>query len=119
VREYGVILLRHGLWRRRASLARGAAVLAISALTGILAGCTSQLADLAEPADTPARPAAAPAYPAVHDMPAPRDTKPLSAEESKRIADELSALRARQAAQTSGTAETGSVPDNKSPWPPW
>jgi hypothetical protein len=71
------------------------------------AGCTSQIADLAEPADTPARPAAAPAFPAVHDMPAARDTKPLTAEERQRISDELSVIRDRQEAET---ADTGSVP---------
>ena len=67
-------------------------------------GCTSQLADLAEPADTPSRPAAAAAFPAVNDMPATRDTKPLSPEERQRISDELAAIRDRQEAETAATS---------------
>jgi hypothetical protein len=85
------------LIQQRSLTLRVAAVLAI-ALSGT--GCTSQLADLAEPADTPARPAVAPAYPAVHDMPSPRDTNPMTAAERQRIMDELSAIRDRQEAET-------------------
>ena len=73
---------------------------AVLLLAGLGSGCTSQIADIGEPADLPPRPAAAPAYPAVHDMPAPRDTRPLTAEERQRLADELSAARERQEAQT-------------------
>ena len=79
---------------------------ALALMAVATAGCTSQIADLSEPADTPARPAVAPAFPAVHDMPAARDTKPLTAEERQRISDELSAIRDRQEAET---AETGSA----------
>jgi hypothetical protein len=83
---------------------RLAAALTLVALA--TAGCTSQLGDLAEPAETPARPASAPAFPAVHDMPAARDTKPLTAEERQRISDELSVIRDRQEAET---ADAGSA----------
>jgi hypothetical protein len=79
------------------------------ALLGLLAvtaaGCAAQVADLAEPADTPPRPGVAPAYPAVNAMPAARPGKPLTAEESRRITEELTALRARQEVET-----TGSIP---------
>jgi hypothetical protein len=85
-----------------------AAVLGLIVLASV--GCTAQLADLAEPADTPSRPAVVPPYPAVHDMPTARDTRPLTAEESQRIADELSALRERQEVET-----TGSIPARKTP----
>jgi hypothetical protein len=84
------------------SLARSAAALAILLLA--TAGCTSQLADLAEPADAPPRPAVEPAYPAVHDMPAARDTRPLTAAERQRLTDELSAARERQEADTAEPA---------------
>jgi len=73
------------------------------------AGCTSQLADMAEPTNTPARPAADRAFPSVNDMPATRDTKPLSAEERQRISDELSAIRDRQAAETAGPAASATA----------
>ncbi|MFL6950615.1 MAG: hypothetical protein ACJ8FU_20685, partial [Xanthobacteraceae bacterium] len=85
-------------------VARSAAALAILLLVG-MAGCTSPIADLAEPADAPARPAVEPPYPAVHDMPAARDTKPMTAAERQRLADELSAARARQEADTAEPAQ--------------
>jgi hypothetical protein len=90
--------------RARARLAPATLLIALA-----VAGCTAQLAELAEPADAPA-PAAATAYPAVHAMPAPRDTQPLSAAERQRIADELAALRERQEKET-----TSSVPAAKAP----
>ena len=73
-----------------------------------LIGCTGQLADLAEPDATPPRPAVQSAYPAVHDMPAARDTKPLTADERRRITEELNGLRNRQESET-----TGSVPERR------
>ena len=80
------------------------------ALLGLLAvtaaGCAAQLADLAEPADTPSRPPVAPAYPAVNAMPGARAGKPLTAEESRRITEELTALRARQELETTGSIPT-------------
>jgi len=95
---------------RQVSFARYAAALALTVLTGTLAACTSQLADLAEPAETPPRSAAQPAYPPVHDMPSARDTKPLTTEERQRIADELSALRERQEAETASPPAAKKTP---------
>jgi hypothetical protein len=91
-----------------ALVARYPAMLALAVLVGTLTACTSQL-DLAEPADTPPRTAAQPA-PAIHDMPAPRDTRPMSAEERQRITDELAAARARQEAETTGTVPSRAPP---------
>jgi hypothetical protein len=79
------------------------------ALMSTVAACTAQIADLAEPAETPPRPAVQSEYPAVHDMPAPRDTRPLTAEERQRITDELAAARERQA------ETTGAVPPRNPP----
>ena len=68
----------------------------------ILAGCSSGQvindlpASVALPADAPARPATSYAYPAVHDMPPPRATEPMSAEDQLRLEKELTALRNRQ-----------------------
>jgi len=78
---------------------RGVWVFAIMVLAATMSGCT-QLAEVGEPANVPPRQATEPAYPAVHDMPPTRDTKPLTAEERQRIAEELSALRKRQEAET-------------------
>jgi hypothetical protein len=67
-----------------------------------LAGCSSgQVIDdlpaaVALPADTPARPATPYQYPAVHDMPPPRSTEPMSAEDQLRLEKELTAARNRQ-----------------------
>jgi len=84
-----------------AMVARASAVLAAATLAGLLTACTSQL-DLAEPADTaPRTTTAQPAAPAVHDMPPPRDTRPMTAEERQRVMDELAAARERL--ETTGT----------------
>jgi hypothetical protein len=67
-----------------------------------LAGCSSsQLADdmpasVALPSDAPARPATPYVYPAVHDMPPPRSTEPMSAEDQIKMERELAAARDRQ-----------------------
>jgi hypothetical protein len=78
----------------------------VALVPAALIGCTGQLADLAEPAGTPPRPAVQSAYPAVHDMPAARDTRPLTAEERRRITEELNGLRDRQEAETTGSVPT-------------
>jgi hypothetical protein len=102
-----VVMMSRRRWQDRPrSKLRLAAALAMAALAST--GCTSQLAELAEPAETPPRPTAAPTYPAVHAMPSTRDTRPLTAEERQRIADELSALRERHEVET-----TGSIPARK------
>ena len=97
--------------RRRSAPPRLAAWLAVVALAGLIGGCASQLADLAEPASTPARPASAPAYPAIHDMPAARDSKPLNADQTKQLVDELSALRERQEAETAADPPPADTPE--------
>jgi hypothetical protein len=81
-------------------VARTSALMAAAALAGLLAACTSQL-DHGEPADTAPRATAQPAAPAVHDMPPPRDTRPMTAEERQRMMDELAAARERL--ETTGT----------------
>jgi hypothetical protein len=68
----------------------------------ILAGCSSsQMVDdlpaaVSLPADAPARPATPYQVPAVHDMPPPRTTEPMSAEDQLKLEKELSAARDRQ-----------------------
>jgi len=77
------------------------------ALAGGIAGCTSFLSDLpvvGEPANIPPRPETPTAFPAVHDMPPARDTKPMTAEERKKLEAELAAARDKQEAET-GTAK--------------
>jgi hypothetical protein len=51
------------------------------------------------PSDAPARPEGPAQYPAVHDMPPPRDTKPLSEEDQVKLEKDLQATRDRQAAE--------------------
>jgi hypothetical protein len=93
---------------RRAFASLAALSLAAVSLTG-LAGCSSaqiidELPGIGLPADTPARPATPYSYPAVHDMPPPRATEPLSAEEQLMMEQELTRLRNRQ---------TGAKPDKE------
>lgn len=71
-----------------------------------LAGCSANpLADrLPEaagglPAGAPARPTTPYQYPAVHDMPPPRASKPLSEEDQVKLEKDLQATRDRQAAE--------------------
>jgi hypothetical protein len=77
------------------------AVLSLGAFAA-LAGCSSgQVIDdlpagMGLPADAPARLATPYQYPAVHDMPPPRITEPMSAEDQLRLEKELTALRNRQ-----------------------
>jgi hypothetical protein len=76
--------------------------LAALALAGLLAGCSASSVvaqlpgNMGLPADAPARPAVPYDYPAVHDMPPPRATKPLTEEEQIRLEKELTAIRNRQ-----------------------
>jgi hypothetical protein len=68
----------------------------------VLAGCSSGQviddlpANVGLPADAPARPAAPYQFPAVHDMPPPRTSEPMSAEDQLRLEKELTAARNRQ-----------------------
>jgi hypothetical protein len=82
-------------------------------IAGGTPGCSSMFASLpgiGEPEGVPERPAVTPDYPAVHDMPPPREDKPLTEEERRKLAEELEALRARQATGT--TAKGKSKPRN-------
>ena len=50
------------------------------------------------PADTPKAPAMPYQYPAVHDMPPPRTTEPMSEDQQWKLEKELGAIRDRQEA---------------------
>ncbi len=70
---------------------------------GAVCGCTSIMSNMpfvGEPDKLPPRTDTPASYPAVHDMPAPRDTKPISEAERKKLADELAAARDKQEAET-------------------
>jgi hypothetical protein len=90
------------------SVARYSSPMAAAALAFSLMACTSQL-DMAD--SEPQR--ATPSYPAVHDMPVPRDTKPMSAEERQRIAEELAAARERMESETTGTVPGRTPPNSR------
>lgn len=65
--------------------------------------CTSTISNLpfvGEPDKLPPRPETPASYPAVHDLPAPRDTKPLTEEQRKKLEAELAAARDKQEADT-------------------
>jgi hypothetical protein len=72
-----------------------------------LAGCSSTTSTLSNlpvemgglPADTSARPATQMAYPAVHDMPPPRETSLMTAEQVKQAEAEMARLRDRTGKQ--------------------
>lgn len=70
-------------------------------LSSQLLACSTFVADLPAPIGlptaTPERPAAPPAFPAVHDVPPPREEKPLSEEDRKKLEADLAAARDRQA----------------------
>jgi len=83
-------------------LRRGLAAVAIVAGAALLAGCSaSTIADHMPtaagglPEDAPKRPAIQAAFPAVHDRPPERASTTLTADEQKRLEDELAAARAR------------------------
>jgi len=85
------------------NMMRAVGRLLLAALSlAMMVGCTSgQVMDdlpasVALPADAPARPATPYQYPAVHDMPPPRATEPMSAEDQLRLEQELTAVRNRQ-----------------------
>lgn len=72
-------------------------------MAALLSGCESgplidampsQIGGL--PASTPQRPAAPHQFPAVHDMPPPRSTDPLTDEQQYKLERELQAVRDRQ-----------------------
>ncbi len=51
------------------------------------------------PPGAPPRPATAYQYPAVHDMPPPRETRPMTADEVRKAEKDLAAARDRQEAR--------------------
>jgi hypothetical protein len=84
----------------------GRSLLAALAVAASLTGCSAgplgeqlpqSLGGL--PAGTPPPPATPYQYPAVHDMPPPRATEPMSEEQQYRLEKELNALRDRQEGQ--------------------
>ena len=88
------------------------ASLAFAALAAALAACTSTLASLpgiGEPAGLPPRPETPPPYLAVHDIPAPREAKPLTEADRKKLETDLIATRNRQA-PASATAKKKATP---------
>jgi hypothetical protein len=86
----------------------GRSLLAAFALAASLTGCSAgPLTDRFEqlpqslgglPPDTPKAPAMPYQYPAVHDMPPPRATEPMSEEQQYRLEKEMNAVRDRQQA---------------------
>jgi len=86
-------------------------VLALLA-AGAVSGCTSALREtpiIGEPQNIPRGDGNAGSYPAVHDMPAARDTKPLTEDERKKAEADLAAARDQQ------EAATNTVPPPKPP----
>ena len=84
----------------------GRSLLAACALAASLSGCsagplTEKFENMPQsmgglPPDTPKAPAIPYAYPAVHDMPPPRSSEPMSEEQQWQLEKELSAVRDRQ-----------------------
>jgi len=87
--------------RVRRPLGRATAFASVAFLAAALGACTSTLAEFPAavgglPAGTPERQATPVAYPAVHDIPPPRDTTVLTADEQKKAAADLTAARDQQ-----------------------
>lgn len=84
-------------------------VLLLAVGVAALTGCSSsQVIDdlpavVGLPQDAPSRPSNPYQFPAVHDMPPPRATEPMSAEDQLRLEKELSAARDRQEGRKSET----------------
>jgi hypothetical protein len=82
----------------------------IAALTGCSAGPLGDALPQSMgglPADTPPPPKVPYQYPAVHDMPPPRATQPLSEEQQWKLEQDLTALRNRQEDSEAGDKTTG------------
>ena len=86
-------------------------IVAVLGLAAPVAGCAPGMisdhmpGEMALPADAPARPSTAYVYPAVHDMPAPRATTPMTDEEQVKVERDLRAARDRQEAQEGQKAQ--------------
>jgi hypothetical protein len=91
---------------------RALAAALVLAAASLLAGCASTVADYTPnmlgglPAEAPQRPAKPHVYPAVNDLPPPRPDPMLSAEEQKRLEDDLMAARERNSAAADATGST-------------
>ena len=102
----------------RATLIRS--ILLAFGLAAALTGCSAGLLgdSLPQsmgglPADTPPPPKVPYQYPAVHDMPPPRATQPLSEEQQWKLERDLTALRNRQEDSEAGDKTTGKPVKNK------
>jgi hypothetical protein len=88
-------------------------------LAAALAGCSPSAmidklpADMGLPANTPARPQAPYQYPAVHDMPPPRASVPMTEEEQVKLEKDLANVRDRQ--EGSLEPDTKAAPAAKKP----
>jgi hypothetical protein len=87
----------------------------------VLAGCSgASIADQLPtsvgglPAETPARPATAYEYPAVHDMPPPRATTPMTDEQQMEMEKQLTATRDRQEAREGAAKRANQAAKKKS-----
>jgi hypothetical protein len=89
--------------RRRAPARRAGAVLTF-ALASSLGACSSLGDNLPAPfglpQGVPERPAVQPEFQPVHEMPPPRDTKPLTEPERKKLEADLVEIRDRQERRT-------------------
>jgi hypothetical protein len=100
---------------------RGAVLLPLAALVGLamaLSACTAQLAELPVvglPAGAPERLAEPLPFPAVHDMPAPRASKPMTQDQLKSAAAELEAARDRQPGRPPAAAKKTATKNAKKP----
>lgn len=72
----------------------GAALLSSCSAAGVGETIPQNLGGL--PANAPSRPVAPGVYPAVHDIPAPRQDRPLSVEEQDKLEQDLKDLKSRQ-----------------------
>lgn len=92
-------------------------IVAIVMLAALLAGCSAGSIGDTMPESMGGLPAGAPArpnvtnrqFPAVHDMPAPRSTQPMSEEEQVKLEKDLQGLRDRQNAAAKDDAPPASA----------
>jgi hypothetical protein len=91
-------------------------IVAAAVMAAALAGCSAgQLGDTLPnsmgglPEGAPARPTTTRQFPAVHDMPAPRSTTPMSDEDQLKLEKDLQAARAKQEA-IAGQPDPGTQP---------
>ena len=103
--------------RRAPIRTAGLALAGVLALSGCAAGPAMEQLPPALgglPAGAPPRPATPYQYPAVHDMPPPRDTRPMTEEELSKTEKDLQTARDRQEARE-GKAKTPSTGKRAAP----